>query len=109
MYAIIEAGGRQWRVEPGTRLHINRIAAEVGARHTVERVLLAHDGRRAQVGRPYVQGARVVCEVVGHRQGPKVITYRFRRRENWRKTIGHRQRLTTLIVKDIHIENGTSV
>ena len=101
MYAVIELGGRQWKVEPGTRLDVNRVPGEIGATHTVEQVLLAHDGRMLQVGRPYLEGARVVCEVLEHRRGPKTISYHFRRRENWRKTVGHRQPLTRLVVKDI--------
>ncbi len=101
MYAIIELGGRQWKVEPGTRLEINRIAAEVGAQHAVDRVLLAANGDQVQIGRPYLDGSRVICEVVAHRLGPKEISYHFRRRENWRKTVGHRQPLTQLLVKDI--------
>ena len=109
MYAIVEVGGHQWKVEPGTRLEINRVPAAVGAEHTVERILLAYDGQQVQVGRPYVQGAKVVCEVVGHAQGPKVISYHFRRRENWRKTVGHRQPLTRLIVKDILFSPGATV
>ena len=106
MYAIIELGGRQWKVEPGTRLEVNRVPAKIGAAHTVERVLLAHDGRILQVGRPYLEGARVVCEVLAHPRGPKTISYHFRRRENWRKTVGHRQSLTRLVVKDILLGNG---
>ena len=101
MYAIIEVGGRQWRVEPGTQLDINRVSGAVGTPLPVEKVLLAHDGTQAHVGRPYLQGAKVMCEVLEHRQGPKEISYHFRRRENWRKTVGHRQPLTRLIVKDI--------
>ena len=103
MYAIVEVSGRQWKVEQGTRLDVNRLAAEAGAPYTVERVLLAHDGTRAQVGQPYVSGAKVVCEVVEHRQGPKVVTFKYRRRENWRKTVGHRQPLTRLLVKEIQL------
>ena len=101
MYAIIEAGGRQWKVEPGTRLEINRLTASAGQPHVVDRVLLASNGQRLEIGRPYVEGAQVVCEVVDHRQGPKRIAYHFRRRENWRKTVGHRQPLTRLLVKEI--------
>ncbi len=103
MYAIIELGGRQWKVEPGTRMDINRVATALGAQHEVERVLFAKDGEQMHVGRPYVPGAKVICEVVEHRLGPKEISYHFRRRENWRKTVGHRQPLTRLIVKDIHV------
>ena len=101
IYAIIELGGRQWKVEPGTRLEINRLASAIGSQLGVEQVLLAYDGAKAYVGRPYVPGAQVICEVLEHRLGPKVISYHFRRRENWRKTVGHRQPLTRLVVKDI--------
>ena len=107
MYAIVELGGRQWKVEPGTRLDVNRVASAIGDQLSVEQVLLAHDGTRPHVGRPYVQGAKVTCEVVEHRQGPKEISYHFRRRENWRKTVGSRQPLTRLVVKDIVLP-GTS-
>ena len=103
MYAVIELGGHQWKVEPGSRLEVNRLAAEAGSSHTVDRVLLAHDGSALTVGRPYVSGAQVICEVLEHSKGPKVISYRFRRRENWRKTVGHRQPLTKLLVKDIQL------
>ena len=104
-YAIVEMGGRQWRVEPGTRLDINRINGEVGSQHAVDQVLLARDGDRVEIGRPFVSGATVVCEVVEHRKGPKEIAYHFRRREQWRKTVGHRQPLTRLIVKEIQLGN----
>src|SRR3989338_5254628 len=101
MYAIVELGGRQWKVEPGARLEVNRLPEAVGAQHVVDRVLFAQHDDRLQVGRPYVPDAKVVCEVVEHRLGPKEISYHFRRRENWRKTRGHRQPLTRLVVKEI--------
>ena len=108
MYAIIELGGRQWKVEPGTTLEINRIQDEVGATHTVERVLLVQNDQQLQVGRPYLQGAKVACEVLAHPLGPKEISFHFRRRENWRKTVGHRQPLTRLRVTDILLIDGAS-
>ncbi|MBI3997154.1 MAG: 50S ribosomal protein L21 [Candidatus Omnitrophica bacterium] len=101
MYAIVEAGGRQWKVESGTTFEINRISAAVGATHTVGQVLLAQDGSQIKIGRPYIEGASVVCEVLAHLLGPKEISYHYRRRENWRKTVGHRQPLSRLVVKDI--------
>ncbi len=107
MYAIIELGGRQWKVEPGTTLEINRIQDEVGSTHTVERVLLVQNGQQLQVGRPYLQGAKVACEVLAHQLGPKEISYHFRRRENWRKTVGHRKPLTRLRVTDILIDGAS--
>lgn len=106
MYAIVEVGGRQWKVEPGARLEVNRLPDAVGAQHVVDRVLFAQNGERLQVGRPYVADAKVICEVVEHRLGPKTISYHYRRRENWRKTVGRRQRLTRLLVKEIVFGEG---
>ena len=103
MYAIIEAGGRQWRVEAGTQVTINRVAAEVGSQHVIERVLLASDGGAVKVGQPYLSGAQVLCEVLEHPRGPKTIAYKFRRRENYRRTRGHRLPLTKLLIKDIKV------
>jgi len=62
---------------------------------------MAHDGSQLRLGQPYVAGMAVTCEVLEHRLGPKEISYHFRRRENWRKTVGHRQQLTRLLVKAI--------
>ncbi|MBI3324208.1 MAG: 50S ribosomal protein L21 [Candidatus Omnitrophica bacterium] len=103
MYAIVEAGGRQWRVEPGTQLLVNQLPDSIGSQHVLERVLLTSDGTAVRIGRPYVSQAQVLCEVLEHRKGPKVITYKFRRRENYRRTHGHRQPLTRLLVKDIQL------
>ncbi|MBI2093409.1 MAG: 50S ribosomal protein L21 [Candidatus Omnitrophica bacterium] len=108
MYAIIELGGRQWTVKPGTQLLINRLTGETGAQHTINRVLLAQDGQKTQIGKPYLENAKVICEVLSHEQGSKVITYRYRRRENWRKTVGHRQPITRLLVKEIHVGNASA-
>jgi len=104
MYAIVEAGGRQWRVEPGSQLVVNGHAEAVGSQQRLPHVLLASDGNIVRVGQPYVPGAQVLCEVLEHHKGPKVITYKFRRRENYRRTKGHRQQLTKLLVKSIELE-----
>ncbi|MBI2884686.1 MAG: 50S ribosomal protein L21 [Candidatus Omnitrophica bacterium] len=104
MYAIVELGGRQWRVEPGMRLTVNRLPEAIGGHHTVEKVLLASDGKTVQVGRPYCAGAKVLCEVVEQPRGKKIRSYKFRRRENYRRTVGHRQDLTTLLVKEIALK-----
>lgn len=103
MYAIVEAAGRQWRLEPGTQVTLNQVAGSVGAEHVLDRVLLANDGKTTAIGRPYLKGAQVLCEILEHHKGPKVITYKFRRRENFRRTRGHRQLLTKLLVKDISL------
>lgn len=105
MYAIVETGGRQWRVEPGVQLVVNQLSGEVGSQHILERVLLAIDGSATRIGQPYLSGAQVLCEILEHRKGPKTISYKFRRRENYRRTRGHRQPLTRLLVKQIEVGN----
>lgn len=101
MYAIVEVGGRQWRVEEGTYFHVNRLEAEVGAEHTLDQVLLTKDGDAVSVGQPFVDGAKVVCDVAEHSLGKKVVHYHYSPRENTRTTRGHRQKLTKLVVKKI--------
>lgn len=108
MYAIIELGGHQYKVAPGHRFETNRVATKVGGTHPVERVLFASDGSHLHVGKPFVAGAQVVCEVLEHHQGPKVISYKFRRRENYRKTVGHRQPLSRLLVTQILVGGKTA-
>lgn len=108
MYAIIELGGRQVRVEPGVRVETNRVAEAVGATHAVERVLLAIDGTQVRVGRPFVPGGRVVCEVLEHVRGPKSFSFHYRRRENWRNLRGHRQPLSRLLVKEIVVDGAAA-
>ena len=109
MYAIVELGGRQWKVEPGARLDVNRLHTEAGQPHAVEQVLLTHDVTAVRIGQPYVPGAKVLCEVVEHRLGPKVLTYRYRRRENWHIKRGYRQPLTRLLVKEIQMGSASHV
>lgn len=104
MYAIVEAAGRQWRLEPGTQVTVNQVSGKVGAKHVLDQVLMANDGKTTSIGRPYLKGAQVLCEILEHHKGPKVITYKFRRRENFRRTRGHRQSLTKLLVKDITLQ-----
>jgi len=103
MYAIVEAGGRQWKVEAGSRLTISRMRADVGSQQVLDRVLLAHDGKTLRVGQPYCPGAKVLCEVLEHGKAAKVISYKFRRRENYRRIRGHRQPVTRLLVKGIEV------
>lgn len=103
MYAIVEVAGRQWRVEPGRQIIVNRFSGEIGAQHVIDRVLLASDGKRVEVGSPLIKGAKVLCEILQQAQGPKTISYKFRRRENYRRTRGHRQLLTRLLVKEISL------
>jgi large subunit ribosomal protein L21 len=101
MYAVVETGGKQYKVAPGDTLQVELLPAEVGATVELDRVLLVGDGEAVQLGQPTVAGARVVAEVVAHEKGDKIIVFRYKRKVRYRRKTGHRQRLTRLLVKDI--------
>lgn len=101
MYAIIESGGRQYKVEPGTTLQVNKLKAEPGSEVTLERVLLVADGDTVTVGNPNVSDAKVVATVVKQKRDKKIIVFKKRRKKGYKKTQGHRQYITELKVKEI--------
>jgi large subunit ribosomal protein L21 len=101
MYAVVESGGKQYKVEPGGTLQVELLAVEVGATVELERVLLVGDGDALEVGRPTVAGARVVAEVVSQDKADKIVVFRYKRKVRYRRKTGHRQRLTRLLVKEI--------
>jgi large subunit ribosomal protein L21 len=101
MYAVVESGGKQYKVEPGGTFQVELLAVEVGATVELERVLLVGDGDALEVGRPTVAGARVVAEVVSQDKADKIVVFRYKRKVRYRRKTGHRQRLTRLLVKEI--------
>lgn len=104
-YAIIETGGKQYKVEAGQTLQVERLDAEAGKPLAFDKVLLlAAEGKEPSVGRPYLANAKVKAEVVGEILGPKVINFRFKRRKNYSRKKGHRQVYTT--VKILEIPHG---
>ena len=107
MYAVIQTGGKQYRVEVGTELEVELLDVEPGQSITLERVLLVVDGAEASVGTPVVDGAEVEAEVVGQTRGDKVIAFKYRPKARRRVKKGHRQDLTVLRIADIRL-NGKS-
>ncbi len=101
MYAVIETGGKQYRVEVGTELEVELLDVEPGQSITLERVLLVADGAEATVGTPLVDGAAVDAEVVGGTRGDKVIAFKYRPKARRRVKKGHRQNYTVLRIADI--------
>ena len=101
MYAVIETGGKQYRVEVGTELEVELLDVEPGQSITLERVLLVADGAEATVGTPVVDGAAVEAEVLGATRGEKVIAFKYRPKARRRVKKGHRQELTVLRINDI--------
>ncbi|MCL6534287.1 MAG: 50S ribosomal protein L21 [Armatimonadetes bacterium] len=101
MYAIIETGGKQYRVEPGTVLNVEKIEAEPGSQIEITRVLMVRTDSGLKVGAPYVEGARVKAEVVRQTKGPKIIGFKYKPKKNERKRWGHRQQLTQIRIQEI--------
>ncbi len=101
MYAIIETGGKQYRVEEGLKLSVEKLAVQPGEEVTIDSVLMVGEGADVKVGKPYVDGAKVTCDVVEHGRGKKIIIFHKRRRQDSHKKQGHRQDFTTLAVKSI--------
>jgi len=101
MYAVIETGGKQYRVEVGTELEVELLDVEAGKTVTIDRVLLVADGDESTIGRPLVADASVSAEVVTQTRGPKLISFKYRPKARSRVKKGHRQELTVLRIADI--------
>jgi large subunit ribosomal protein L21 len=101
MYAVIVTGGKQYRVEEGEVLRIERLAAEEGASVEFDRVLMVGEGSEVVVGTPVVEGARVAATVRAHGRGEKIRIIKFRRRKHYMRRQGHRQNYTEIQVTGI--------
>ena len=101
MYAIIETCGKQFRVQEGNKIVIDRLAAEIGNEVTFDRVVML-GGDSAKFGAPYIDGAKVTAKVMAHGRGEKVIVFKKHRRKSYRKTQGHRQDYTALTITGIN-------
>ncbi len=101
MFAIIETGGKQYRVEEGLEFNVDLIKADAGKSLSIDSVLLVDKDGDTKIGEPYVKGATVDCEVLGHTRGQKVVVFHKLSKKDARKTQGHRQDYTQLKVKSI--------
>jgi large subunit ribosomal protein L21 len=101
MYAVIETGGKQYRVSAGDTLEIERLAVEAGQPFTFERVLMLNQDGKIAVGSPTVAKAAVVADVVEHIRGEKKIAFKMKRRKGYHRKVGHRQELTVVKIKEI--------
>ncbi len=101
MYAIIEDGGKQYKVESGKNVTIELRDAEAGSAIEFDKVLFLNDDSTNEIGQPYVAGAKVAATVVGKVYGPKVYPMQFRRRKNSRRRIGHRQSYLEVTIDSI--------
>lgn len=108
MYAVIETGGKQYRVEVGTELEVELLDAAPGDAITLDRVLLVADGDSASIGRPLVENATVAAQVVRRDRGEKVISFKYRPKARRRVKKGHRQELTILRISDIVVDGKSA-
>ena len=103
MYAVIETGGKQYRVEVGTELEVELLQAEPGDNITLDRVLLVADGEESTIGTPVIAEAAVLAEVVRRERGEKLISFKYRPKARSRVKKGHRQELTVLRITDVRL------
>jgi len=102
MYAIIQTGSKQYRVEKGSRLRVEKLLHEQGKDFQIPEVLLvAGNGSGASIGRPYVEGSKVTATVIKHLSGPKLIIFKKRSKKGYKKKTGHRQDLTEIEIKEV--------
>ena len=102
MYAVIETGGKQYRVQVGQSLDVERLPVEAGGDVEIDRVLMVGgEDAGVRIGTPTVEGARVVATVSEHHRGEKLIIFKMKAKKRYRRKTGHRQELTRLTIKDI--------
>lgn len=103
MYAIIRTGGKQFRAEPGKTIRVPSLDIEPGENVTFGDVLLSASDDAVKIGAPLVDGAAVTAEVVKHGKGEKIIIFKHKRRKNYRRKQGHRQKYTEVRVREINL------
>jgi large subunit ribosomal protein L21 len=107
IYAVIETGGKQYKVSPGQTIDVERLKVAEGKIVDLDRVLLIADGKKLTVGTPTVDGAKVVATSKGEGKGDKVIVFRYKSKVRYRKKTGHRQLYTRLVIDKI-VEPGAA-
>lgn len=101
MFAVIRTGGKQYKVEKSDKIQVEKLEGKEGSTVTIDDVLILSDGKSPKIGAPTVKGASVVAKVVEHVRSPKIVVFKKKRRQNYRRKAGHRQNLTVLEITDI--------
>ncbi|MBL8038242.1 MAG: 50S ribosomal protein L21 [Nitrospira sp.] len=101
MYAIIETGGKQYRVEAGATIQVENLPGDVGSQVELDQVRLVHGDAGCLIGQPLVAGAKVTAEIVRHGRTRSITVFKKKRRKNYRRTRGHRQGFTKLLITGI--------
>lgn len=101
MYAVVRTGGKQYRVEPGTILEVERLPVEAGTTVDLDDVLLIEQDGAVTVGAPTIEGAKVVADVLAQDRHDKIIVFKYKAKVRYRRRVGHKQPLTRLAVREI--------
>lgn len=108
MFAVVETGGKQYKVRPGQTIEVELLPLAPGSDHTLDRVLLVSTDDQTLVGQPLVSGAQVEAEVMRQGRGEKIIVFKFKSKKRYRRKTGHRQNYTYLRINDVTL-NGASL
>ncbi len=103
MYAVIKTGGKQYRVNPGDEVRVEKLPGEVGDTIIFDQVLLASDGETVKVGKPFLEDTKVVGKITRQGKARKVIVFKFKRRKGYRKKNGHRQQFSQIKIEEIAV------
>ncbi len=101
MYAVIKTGGKQYRVEPGGEVRVEKLEGSVGDEVSFEKVLLTSDGEKTDVGKPYLENARVVGRLTRQDKKRKILVFKYKRRKGYRRKRGHRQDFSLVKIENI--------
>ena len=102
MYAVIQTGGKQYRVAEGETLRVEKLTANTGDKLSFSPLLFADDGGNVQIGRPNISGIKVEAEVLEEGRGKKIVIFKYKRRKSYRRKTGHRQPFTALKIVSIN-------
>ncbi|NLY89371.1 MAG: 50S ribosomal protein L21 [Firmicutes bacterium] len=101
MFAVVECGGKQYRVAPGDVITVEKLPQEEGQEVVLEKVLLLGDAEGVRIGRPLVEGAKVRAKIIEHGKGKKILVFKYKAKKNYRRRYGHRQPYTRLLVQEV--------
>jgi len=108
MYAVIQAGGKQYKVTPGEELQVEKLDGKAGDEVYFDTVLLVSKDGEVTVGRPVLENTRVVAKITRQGRGPKIVVFKYKRRKRYRKKQGHRQDLTAVKIMEIKAQTRSS-
>ncbi len=101
MYAIIQTGGKQYKVSPGDEIKVEKIDAQPGDLITIDKVLMVSDEGKLNIGRPYLEDVVVKARILKHGKSKKIIVFKFKRRKNYKRKKGHRQLYSLIKIEEI--------